>query len=346
MKRSLVFGLLCSLVFVFSTGCEKVNERRARRIAGKAVKLYKEGQYNGARSLLREAIRLNPSDGHARYLLGRVYESLRNPSAAVQEYERAVYLNSSNYRPHFHMGGIYYKSKRYEKAILHYEKVVALKPNHMFSLYHLGLSLHKLRKFQRAEAMFNKAITTKSTFVEAYNGLAAVYLDQAEQALLQAGADQAEPYYNKAVTTIQNAISKGIATPQSYNVLGLVYQKQKKFEQAIRAFRKAMKKLSLAAYNLGVTYDAWLEELLNKAKQEKDRDKRLEIMKEADKRRRQTMDAFKDYLQLSRSDESMRHQIRTKIHKLRKMVYEDSWKKLVQKRRRYRRRRRRRRRRR
>ncbi|TNE51917.1 MAG: tetratricopeptide repeat protein [Deltaproteobacteria bacterium] len=342
MKRSLVFVLLCSLALALTTGCEKVNERRARRIAKKAVKMYNDSQYNSARSMLREAIRLNPNDGHSRYLLGRVYEALRNPSAAIQEYERSVYLDSSNYRPHFHMGDIYYKSKQFPKAIIHYEKVVALKPNHLFSLYHLGLSLHKMRKFQRAETMFTKAIAIKSSFVEAYNGLAATYLDQAEQALLQAGADQAEPYYQKAVTTIQNAVSKGIATPQSYNLLGLIYQKQKKFEQAIRSFRKAMKKLSLAAYNLGVTYDAWLEELLNQAKQEKDREKRLEIMKEADKRRRQAMDAFKDYLQLSRSDETMRLQIRTKIHKLRKMVFEDNWKKLVSKRR-YRRRRRRRR---
>lgn len=340
MKRNWSWIVLFALPLLLLTGCEKVNERRARRITNRAVAYIKEAQYHSARRLLLEAIGLNPSDAHARYLLGRVYEELRQPSEAIQEYQRAVSIDSSKYQPHFNMGGIYYKSKQFEKSVFHYEKVIALKPDHMYAMYHLALSFHHLRKYQQAETLFGKAIETKPTFVLAYNGLAATLLDQAEQAQLQAGATQAEPYYQKAVTTIQNAISRGIATPQSYNVLGLIYQKQKKFDQAIRAFRKAMTNLSLAAYNLGTTYDAWLEELLNQAKQEQDNAKRLELMKEADQRRQQAMDSFKEYLQVSRSDESMQHQIRTKIHSLRKMVFEDSWKELTSPRRRRPRRRR------
>lgn len=341
MKRNWTWILPCFLLLFLSTACEKVNERRARRITNRAVEYIKEAQYNSARRMLIEAIGLNPSDAHARYLLGRVYEELRQPSEAVQEYQRAVSLDSSKHQPHFNLGGIFYKSKQFDKAATHYEKVIALKPDHLYATYHLALSFQQLRKYQQSETLFTKAIEMKPTFVLAYDGLASTLLDQAEQAQLQAGTTQADPYYQKAVTTIQNAISKGIATPQSYNVLGLVYQKQKKFEQAIRAFRKAMTKLSLAAYNLGTTYDAWLEELLNQAKQEQDNTKRLEVMKEADQRRQQAMDAFKEYLQVSNTDESMQHQIRTKIHSLRKMVYEDSWKELVNPRRRPRPRRRR-----
>ncbi len=344
MKRALGFWLIFVLGFSLSSmGCEKVNERRARRITNRAVKQIKGDQYLAARRLLREALVLNPNDGNTRYLLGRVYEHLGQPSEAVQEYERSVFLNTSDYRPHFNLGGIYFKSKHYNKSVKHYEKVVALKPDHLYATYHLGLSLYKLRKYQQAEAMFNKAIALKSKFIQAYNSLANTLLDQAEQAQLQTGTTQAAPYYMKAVSTIQSAIAKGIATPQSYNILGLAYQKQKKFDQAVTAFRKAMKKLSEAAHNLGATYDVWLEELLTKAKQEKDTTKRLEIMKEADKKRSLAMDAFKEYLQLSRSNQAIRHQIRTKIHKLKKMVFEDSWKDLINPRKRRRRRRRRRR---
>jgi tetratricopeptide (TPR) repeat protein len=304
---------------IWIVGCERVNQRRARRIANQAVGLIKDSQFSSARSLLLESLALNPNDAHARYLLGRVYEEQRQLPEAIQEYNRAIYLKPDYYQPHFSLGGIYYRTKEYSKAAEHYEKVIAQKPDHLFGIYHLGLSLHQTRSYQRSEEMLRKVISIKSQFVDAYNALAMLFFDRAEEAQLQSGVAQADPLYRNAIDILEQVQRLGIANSQSHNSLGLIYQKQKQFQLAVQSFRTAMKEIPIAAFNLGTTYDLWLEELLNQLKTMEDGPQKDNVMAEVGQRRDQAIDAFKEYLQLSQGDPAMREQVRIKINKLQLM---------------------------
>lgn len=344
--RSKQILFLCSAIalsFIFSTltGCERVNQRRARRLANRAVSMIKKEQYFSAQGVLKRAIKLYAHDAHTRFLLARVYQKRNMPGEAIREYKRCIYLDPDKIQAYYSLGNIYFKNKDYKKAAEQYAKLVEKKPDHPYGAYHLGMAKHKLNDYITAEKFFKAAIKIKPNFVQAYNNLTAVYYDQAK---VKTDPAQAAPFNQQAITTIRTAIDKKIANERSYNLLGLVYQNQKNFEEAIKSFNKAKKRNAYsasAAYNLGATFDLWLDEFLNKAKEEKDKTKQEEIMKEAAVKRDEAIKHFKEFLQLKGGDEGLKMQIRMKIRKLNLMKEKELDKKLKKQKRRRRRRRRR-----
>jgi tetratricopeptide (TPR) repeat protein len=338
MWRSLLGVLLLSMIWV-GTGCDKVNETRARRIANKAVKAMRMEQYSKARALLKQSIVLAPRNPHFYYLLGRVYEATSDLMKAEQQYKRSAHIGKS-YKPHFQLGGIYMQWKRYAQSSKSYEQAVALQkkkhPKHHYTVYQLGLSYHKQKRFALAAAQLNKAITIKPNFIDAYNNLATVYYDQAEKARLELGDDQAVPHYNKAIAVVQRAKAAGVANEQTYNVLGLAYQKQKKFQEAINAFDQATKVkpyFSISAFNRGATYDMWLEEMINKATETKDRKEIKQFMAKGAIYRDAAIKAFKKFLQLHQGHQGTRVSVREKIMKLKLMREKEMHKRIKRERR-------------
>lgn len=328
-------------------GCQRVNQTRSRRIVNKAIKAMRASQYSKARSFLKQAIALDPMSGHARYILGRVYEAQSDLMQAEEVYKQSIQVDGKNYRPHFQLGGIYLKWKKYALSAKHYEKVIALKPKHHLAVYQLGLAYHKQKKFVQAAAQLNKAIELKPKFTDAFNNLLLVYYDQAEKARLELGDDQAQPHYAKAVAVVERAKRAGIVNEQTYNTLGLVYQKQKKFQQAIDAFdlaTKAKPYFSISAYNRGATYDMWLEEMLKLAREEKDRSKIKDHAAKAAVYRDAAIKAFKKFVQLHQGNQAMRSTVREKIMRLKLMQEKEMYKRIKRERREIRRKRRRRRR--
>lgn len=355
--------ILVSLACGVMTGCEKVNATRARRIANKAVQAIRAEQYPKARSYLKQALALNPKDTKIRYLLGRVYEFSSDAMKAEQEYKRVLHLDPKNAKTHFQLGGIYLQWKKYPSASKHYEAAVNAKSDYIKAVYQLGLAYSKQKRFDAAAAQFNKSISKikpylgktgktnkeksrigelKSLIVEAYNNLAYAYHDKAEKARLELGDDQAAPYYSQAVAAIDRAKSDGVANEQTYNILGLVYQKQKKFQEAINAFDQAAKikpYFSIASYNKGATYDMWLEEMMKNAKEEKDRSKIKEHLAKAATYRDGAIQAFKKFLQQHQGNQAMRGNVREKIMKLKLMREKEMQKRIKRERRELRRKR-------
>jgi tetratricopeptide (TPR) repeat protein len=60
------------------------------------VALMKKSDWDGAAAEEREALRLNPNNDFAHYVLGAVLEQKHNPQEALQEYRAAYELNPKN----------------------------------------------------------------------------------------------------------------------------------------------------------------------------------------------------------------------------------------------------------
>lgn len=348
MKQLKSIGMICFFlvnIFLF-TGCESVNERRARRKANKAVTMIKSDQFFGAEKLIKEAITLDPKNAHHRFLLGWLYQKRALYPQAIRQYQRASLLSTSFYRPYFELGNLHYARKNFVKAAVNYEKVLTLKPSHIKSLYHLALSYHKSEEYEKAAIYYDKTILLKpKKFLHsAFYGLASVYYDQAQKI---EDPLKSAPLYEKSGNVVQRALREQIETIRLYNVLGMVYQAQKKYELALHTFQKAKKKnpyKSSTAYHIGNTYDRWLKSINEKLKTEKSEAQRNILRKDAYQKLTKALDAFKEFNQLSSKEPSLAAAVRSKIFELQIMEEKERARKLEaakpKKRRRRRRRRR------
>ena len=338
--RKISLWMVSALLLLISSqwGCESVNERRARRLANKAVKMLRHDQFNGATSLLKQAVRLNPRDAHIRYMLGRAYEATRSNEQAITEYKRSIALKPSYHPPHYSLGKLYLIKQKPAMAAPILKKGYDLKPSHRNTAYQLGMAYHQLKKHPQAAFYYGRATKADPKFVPAYNAIVKVRLDQVRAT---EDEDILDSLQKKALEALNKAISNRVANERTYNLLGLLHLKRKQFAQAVAAFTKAkgIKRYSPTwAFNLGATYDYWLEEMLNQAKLEKDKACKEEFMKRASEKRDKAISAFKAYLQLKSGNDGQRSAVREKIMKLKLMRDQELAKKLKKRRRRRRRR--------
>ncbi|MBK06852.1 MAG: hypothetical protein CL920_38090 [Deltaproteobacteria bacterium] len=353
-SRSLpLFLLLTFMMAPFTQGCDSVKKKQARRLAAKAVKDIRNESYVGATGKLKKAIEIYPHDEYTHFLLARTYELRNDLPAAIQEYNRAIYLGPNATRKaqsYYSLGNIYFKNKEFVKAALNFEKQLKVSGSakqiqkiRPLGMYHLGMCYHRLKKYSESEDKLLKSISLKPDFIEAHNATIVMYYDQAKE---QPDPAQSAPYFNKSISAAKKAIATGKANDRTYNLLGLAHQHLKQFPQAIEALNTAKNKnrySAIAAYNLGATYDLWLEELLTKAKEEKNRTERKKIMDEASQIRDKAITSFKAFLQLKGGDGGLKSEVRVKIKKLNLMKDKELYEKLKKRGRRRGRRRRRRR---
>ena len=96
---------------------------------------------------------------------------------------------------------------------------------------------------EKAVAAFNRAIKEGKGFQpEAHTGLALFYKDQAFNVGGSGDPDEETRLYALAITNFQKAIEQLSATePVVYMLLGEVYEKQKKFPEAIKIYEKFLR---------------------------------------------------------------------------------------------------------
>jgi tetratricopeptide (TPR) repeat protein len=341
--------LLCLLGVSFSlTGCEKVNQRRARRMTNQAVQMMRAEQYTNAKGILRESIQLYPYDAQAYYMLGRAHQASEELADAIQAYTRSIALDATNKSAHLNLGHLYLKAKEPTKAIPPYEKAVELNPQDAKYHYQLGLAYQGAKRFPKAAESFEKAISLEAKFTDAHNALAANWLDQAKEheppppepkpeeedpkkkkkgkkepepppTILQPIAEAAKPFYKKAEDAILRALRNQAANSQSYTLLALAYIKQHQFEEAVKICQQAKTGNiydASATFHMGLAYDLWFEKLRMQAFGEKDEKQRTTIERDAAEKRDKALDTLKEFLQLRGGDENAKMDARMKIRNL------------------------------
>ena len=94
----------------------------------------------------------------------------------------------------------------------------------------------------KAIAAFKRSITLGRGFQpEAYTGLGLLYKEKAEAAGASGDFTAEESNYNEATKNLSVALKQLSSAPDAmvlYQLLGLVYEKQKKYNEAIRVYRE------------------------------------------------------------------------------------------------------------
>lgn len=193
----------------------------------------------------------------------KIYIQKRNWQKAIELLEQAVVTHPNNPEGHFLLGQAYGDQSRYREMKKQFGESLGISPkfqpailqtieNHWITLYNKGIKAQNDRNFKLAEDLLKTAILIDPSKREAYNTLAANYIEanQPRQALL---------IYEKLLKETPDDINLLIAT-------GNLFYIQKRFDDVVRVLKKvleiepdhrdAMANLALSYDSLGKTDEA------------------------------------------------------------------------------------------
>jgi len=160
---------------------------------------------------------------------------------AEQHFRHALSLSPERWQCHNFLGIVYDRQRRYDTAVAEYRAALALKPDEGFLLNNLGMSYYFKGDYEGAVQAFAEALKTAPAQNKIYNNLGL--------ALAKLGRD------SEALEAFRN----GGDAAKAYNNLGVIYLGEKRYQEAIAAFEKAVQ--------LSPSYYAKANENLKSARQ-------------------------------------------------------------------------------
>lgn len=105
---------------------EKIENPKALQMLGQIT--YQDKNYDLARDLFKESLKLDPTQGIVWSYLGQVQNDLRQNQDAAESFKKALALNPSLSRPYLNLGNIKLTSGEREEGIKMVEKALDLNP--------------------------------------------------------------------------------------------------------------------------------------------------------------------------------------------------------------------------
>lgn len=197
-------GLPGQVIFVFFmfllTGC--VSQPSGRPVSSSASRgldqyvqgyqAYKRGETELARQSLESAITNNPDLRMARVLLGEIYRTQNNYTAAARQYEVLTRIDPYTLNNHYYLGVCYQFLSRFREAAIAYLKGLELDPQDFKSNMNLGTVYLALGEVDQAVRYLDKATQINPESPVAWSNLG-VALDARNSLVL------AETAYRKAL---------------------------------------------------------------------------------------------------------------------------------------------------
>lgn len=208
-----------------------------------AVAMSKSGQSGQALDALKKAAAASPSDANLQYNLGRSALASGETATAVSALEKAARLNGNNSEIKESLVKAYIRQgreKRGSQKTASYQKAVTLaeqlaRSGSFEHLLTLGEAQLGAKSYSAAVGSFEKAAAKKSN-----DWLSQYYKGQAQTSLKR---------YGQAESSLNSSLSK-TSDPENektiYKQLAFVYEKQKKFEDAIKTYRRVGDSVGLA----------------------------------------------------------------------------------------------------
>ncbi len=234
------------LAAVMLGGCSRANVESMNAM-NQGVVLATQKQYVEAVQQLERATSIDPQNAEAFYNLAIVHMEMRKFERAKEDLTRAISVVPSNAAYQEKLGTVSIELKDWNGARKALEKAVELEPSLFKAYYKLAQVLEELDDQQSALQRYTQSIENGPRFLPAYNALGSLYADLG--------------YSDHAVQVAQSALKVAQAGSEEaakiHNLLGTVYQQQKKFDEAITQFRAALEiqpGMRDAVFSLGWTY--------------------------------------------------------------------------------------------
>jgi tetratricopeptide (TPR) repeat protein len=162
------------------------------------------------------------------FLAGKSAYLLNEPGLAIAYMEKYVKLKPDSLDAFLCLGRCYYQLRNFTESYNSYAKALALKPDDPQALYGTGLDFLSQRKFKEATEQLEKAVANKIDSKEIYFELGSAYEELQD--------------YNKAAENYLKYVQSQPQNPWSgWLKLAQAYQNMKATDQAIMAYREAIK---------------------------------------------------------------------------------------------------------
>ena len=111
--------------------------------------------------VLERAVRVNPQNARARFLLAVIYQKRGDYAAAENELRTAIQSNPSNPIPHLRLGILKRERGRYEEALQEFHFVERMRPNNPMMLFYTGMTMKDVGKCGRAVKYLQRFVKHK-----------------------------------------------------------------------------------------------------------------------------------------------------------------------------------------
>jgi len=197
----------------------------------------------------------DPDAAQGQFDLGMLYRKCGRPAEAVIRFYRALRLGEGRaasllqarpnpIRMERAAGLEAMHRKEYRLAINHYRTASQLEPGNGLNYRNLGLALRSLGKDDQAMAMYRKAIDLDPELAPAYNDLALLYAQNAED-------------YETAIQLLNRAIGLDLDEKLFHFNLAHIHFTIGRFDEAVRENERVLELDSLSAltwFNLGMSH--------------------------------------------------------------------------------------------
>ena len=167
-------------------------------------------------------------------------EAETDKTKAVELYEKAIKLRPKYAESYLGMARALEGQGDYEGALEAIKNARKIRPIYPEASAVEGRIYKDAGDEEKAVASFNRAIKEGRGFQpEAHTGLALFYKDKAYNIGNSGNLDEETEFYDQSITHFQKAIEQLSATePVVYFLLGEIYEKRKKYNEAIKLYEK------------------------------------------------------------------------------------------------------------
>lgn len=210
-------------------GCGDPGQKESVEKANKAVDLATQGRMAEAEGLFEEATAAWRDNHNAWYNLGQIRDSLKKYKEAADAYGEAVRVRESDAMYQYKLGKAYKNDNNVSQAETHLEKAVQLNDRLYGAQYELGTVYEARDKPKEAAESYTKSASLAPTFGKPFIKLGLLYIrwDKLAEAISVLDQGRINVRDSEDLTDI-------------YYHLGLAYEKQGNWDQAIKAYSSAI----------------------------------------------------------------------------------------------------------
>jgi Flp pilus assembly protein TadD len=157
-----------------------------------AIKHKQEGNFQQAEMILKQILKIQPTNANIYFQLGSIYKSKGQVDKAIISYQIAIQINPCHGDAYNDLGNSYQIKGQVDNAITCYQKAIQIDPNHALAYYNLGNIYLDKGQFDEAIVCYQQTLQLKPNIALAYNN--------------QGIALQWKGQLNEAITFYKNAI--------------------------------------------------------------------------------------------------------------------------------------------
>jgi tetratricopeptide (TPR) repeat protein len=164
MKKYYLFSLILSFTILMS-----VSAQNAKKFYKVGEEFFENGKFEDAIDQFSKAIDVDPDYEDAYIMRATVYEEIKDPQSAKEDYERLAIFDDKNEMYFYNGARMNYELGEYMDALLKLNKTLEVKRIFMEALQLKVLTLMELKKYDDALEAAKDALRLKETDVNFYN---------------------------------------------------------------------------------------------------------------------------------------------------------------------------------